>query len=356
MKAPMFVPLFSEKELFNLRGDTLYSQWEPLLEEVIGYKNVYFSADGILNIYPIERILSILPELKSEEINIYRLSSTGNLLYPSSKVNIKRAILYGGLNYYESEENDTKFSPNEKFVGAPCYSTRDIGKCDSRSGFDFLNNSLLEVKDINELLIDNGVECEMLTGEHGTEKSFISISGKPVNLIHIATHGAYVQQNVKLQSFLKHGNERMSVEEEALYRSMLILSGANKILQKDSIQFGMNDGILTAYEISKLNLQSVDIIILSACDTALGDISYNGVYGLQRGLKKAGANTILMSLHKVDDEATRILMVEFYKNLMGGKTKLQSLKDAQQYLRQVDNGKYDDPKYWASFILLDGLY
>lgn len=62
-----------------------------------------------------------------------------------------------------------------------------------------------------------------------------------------------------------------------------------------------------------------------------------------------------MSLNKVDDEATRILMVEFYRNLMNGKTKYESLKEAQLYLRQVDNGKYDDPKYWASFIMLDGL-
>ncbi len=69
----------------------------------------------------------------------------------------------------------------------------------------------------------------------------------------------------------------------------------------------------------------------------------------------AGANTILMSLYKVDDEATKIFMVEFYKNLMSGKTKHQSLKDAQKYLRSVENGKYDDPKYWASFIMLDGL-
>ena len=84
-------------------------------------------------------------------------------------------------------------------------------------------------------------------------------------------------------------------------------------------------------------------------------ISGEGVFGLQRGFKKAGANTILMSLNKVDDEATRILMVEFYRNLMNGKTKRQSLQEAQQYLRKVDNGKYNSPKYWASFIMLDGL-
>ena len=105
-----------------------------------------------------------------------------------------------------------------------------------------------------------------------------------------------------------------------------------------------------------LDLRGLDLVVLSACQTGLGDvISGEGVFGLQRGFKKAGAKTILMSLDKVDDEATQILMVEFYKNLMSGKTKLQSLKEAQQYLRKVDNGKYDDPKYWASFIMLDGI-
>lgn len=112
---------------------------------------------------------------------------------------------------------------------------------------------------------------------------------------------------------------------------------------------------LASKEISQLDLIGVDLIVLFACESALGDIYDGGVYGLQRGFKKAGANTILMSLGKVDDEATRILMVEFYRNLMNGKPKLQSLKDAQHNLRKVGNGKYDSPKYWASFIMLDGL-
>ena len=99
----------------------------------------------------------------------------------------------------------------------------------------------------------------------------------------------------------------------------------------------------------------MDLVVLSACQTAVGKNDAEGVYGLQRGFKKAGAHTILMSLDKVDDDATKILMVEFYRNLMGAKTKLESLRNAQKCLRSVENGKYDDPKYWASFILLDGL-
>ena len=133
------------------------------------------------------------------------------------------------------------------------------------------------------------------------------------------------------------------------------MSGGNALIHRDSISVDDEDGILTALEISHLDFSNMDLVVLSACETALGKIDSEGVYGLQRGFKKAGANTILMSLDKVDDEATRILMVEFYKNLMSGKSKHQSLKDAQKHLRQVEDGKYDDPKYWAAFILLDGL-
>jgi CHAT domain-containing protein len=94
------------------------------------------------------------------------------------------------------------------------------------------------------------------------------------------------------------------------------------------------------------------LAVLSACETALGEISNEGVYGLQRAFKKAGAHTLIMSLKKVDDDATRILMTSFYKNLLT-MNKLKAFRLAQKQLRQAEGGKYDKPKYWASFILLD---
>jgi CHAT domain-containing protein len=144
-------------------------------------------------------------------------------------------------------------------------------------------------------------------------------------------------------------------EDVALTHSFLVMAGGNRVISRNSVSDKNNDGILTSKEISQLDLKGLDLVVLSACESALGDINNGGIYGLQRGFKKGGANTIVMSLGKVDDEATRILMVEFYRNFMNGKTKRQSLNEAQQYLRKIDNGKYDDPKYWASFIMLDGL-
>ena len=96
-------------------------------------------------------------------------------------------------------------------------------------------------------------------------------------------------------------------------------------------------------------------MVLSACQTGLGEISGDGVLGLQRGFKKAGANSLLMSLWKVDDQATCFLMTQFYENLAKGKNKNLALEQAKKAVRLKKDKGWDDPKYWAAFILLDAL-
>jgi CHAT domain-containing protein len=134
------------------------------------------------------------------------------------------------------------------------------------------------------------------------------------------------------------------------------MAGANHILEGEELPNNVEDGILTAKEIADVDLRGLDLVVLSACQTGLGDISQGeGVFGLQRGFKKAGAKTILMSLWKVNDDATQILMTQFYKNWLSGQSKRQALLSAQKHLREVDGGIYNEPKYWAAFILLDGM-
>ena len=102
-----------------------------------------------------------------------------------------------------------------------------------------------------------------------------------------------------------------------------------------------------------MNLGNVDMVVMSACQSGLGETSGEGVFGLQRGFKLAGANTLLMSLWKVDDEATQILMTEFYENYLSGKSKRESLLNAQKVVRESRG--FEHPENWAGFILLDGL-
>ena len=202
-----------------------------------------------------------------------------------------------------------------------------------------------------------GVKTTKLYGEKGTERSLRNLSGGNTDILHIATHGIYDKSTYNeiyeggIPSLIPHYNPN----DDTHSNSFLVMSGANHI-SGEAIQDRENDGLLRSNEISQLDFHSVKLLVLSACESGRGNYGTDDMlWGIQRGFKEAGVKSILVSFNKVDDEATRILMVEFYQNLMNGKTKHQSLYDAQKYLRQVDGGKYDDPKYWASFIMVDGL-
>ena len=136
-----------------------------------------------------------------------------------------------------------------------------------------------------------------------------------------------------------------------MLRSGLVFSGASVFLDGGDLPEDVDDGILTASELSSLNLGEINLVVMSACDSGLGETSSEGVFGLQRGFKLAGAKSLLMSLWKVDDHATHLLMTEFYRQYLSGKSKRESLYLAQSTLRSSE--EFSAPYYWASFILLD---
>ena len=135
-----------------------------------------------------------------------------------------------------------------------------------------------------------------------------------------------------------------------LHRSGLLFAGANKTWVNGERVKGVEDGILTAEEISKLDLSTTEIVSLSACETGLGEIvSTEGVFGLQRAFKLSGAKTLIMSLWKVPDVATSKLMITFYKNWSSGMEVHQAFLTAQQKIRE----EFSSPYYWAGFVMLD---
>ena len=343
----------STKQVIDILGDLI---WKPILRQYTNIENVYFSPDGIIHRLPIEYSnVEGIGEMM-DHYNLYRLSSTKDIIYHNNRKSKNHAILYGGLDYDGLSKESTQ-NTDESYYAL-------LRGINARGGFEPLYSTYEEVKEISDLLDDMHISTRLFTGTDGTEDSFKALSGKDINILHLSTHGMYVGPSIVEQTrkennfdFLKLlNNKNDPVKEDiVLTHSFLVMSYGNKLTHRETISNSSDDGILTAFEISYIDLSKVDLVVLSACETGLGDLDYGGIYGLQRGFKKAGVNTILMSLDKVDDEATKILMVEFYKNMMNGKSKHQSLKDAQKFLRQVENGKYDKPEYWASFILLDGL-
>lgn len=408
--SPKAVTIINRNDFDKISPYDTYSF--PLLSAVIwkkigtfadGVKNIYFAPDGPLHHIGIEH----MPDYEtpgayiSDRWNIYRLSSTRELAIRDGKRKANDSgLLCGGMLYDASAEgvkSEIVASAISRSVLSETLSA-DIEALNLRAGVGYLPETLNEANNISKLFESARVKYQKLTGLQASESNFKALSGDGASIIHIATHGFYWTKKdankVQSLSFLQNDDKVSAVTEEdmAMRRSGLLFSGANDALSGGKSELLTDDGVLTAIEIAQLDLSAVDLLVLSACETGLGEISGDGVFGLQRGFKKAGVNSILMSLWKVDDKATQMLMGKFYEGYLAGKTKRKSLLDAQRYLREYEvetvEGQddedmsmtatqrrkaareqsedsvlpepvvkkvrpYANPQYWAAFILLD---
>ena len=186
------------------------------------------------------------------------------------------------------------------------------------------------------------------------------MSGKHNNIIHIGTHGfTWTESVAKKQDYFAEQMRTLDGMKrhrgsviDPLSRCGLLFAGANIALAgySNKLPEGVQDGVLTAKEISLIDLRDADLVVLSACETAKGDVTSEGVFGLQRAFKMAGVQTIIMSLWKVNDQATQLLMTEFYNNWIG---KHQSKREAFRNAQNTIRTQYKEPEYWAGFIMLD---
>lgn len=366
---PHIIPLCSTDELPISDSSNGYDQIQlkdlsniilkPILNQLEGINTIYFTPDGELHNIPLEYLPLTNNKIFSDEYNTFRLSSSRVLIQNKAENHSRDIAVFGHMHYgnkFDELESDTviEFSEDALAISDDKHSLlRAI-----RGTVKDLPNTQKEIYDINEIVSSNNFICTIYSENSAREEVFKGLSGNAPGIVHIATHGKYWSkldilddESLRNVSFLQNIFKDYNFDD-ALSRSVLLFSGANASLQGKETHY-IDDGILTAREISLLDLSNIDLLVLSACQTALGDVHEDGVFGLQRGFKKAGVNTILMSLWEVDDEATQKLMVSFYKHLTDGTPKNISLRLAQKELR--DTPGFNDPYYWAAFILLDGL-
>jgi len=188
----------------------------------------------------------------------------------------------------------------------------------------------------------------MRTGTMGTEESFLAMSGKAPSILHVATHGFYYTADKAMDiNYLKGYNDAMML-------SGLILSGGNRAWTGQKIPKGVLGGVITANEIAGMNLEGTNLLVLSACQTGLGAATPEGLYGLQRAFKKAGVQTMIMTLWEVSDVASKDFMIKFYEELVNkenGRDKRIAFSKAIKYMK--NESIFSDPYYWAGFIMLD---
>lgn len=376
LMSPAVVDLFTADSLDSVKASEYYTSdrlghllWDRLKPYITDKKCIYFSPDGALYNIAVESV----PVGVITGKELYRLSSTRELAlrHDNDKPAEREAVLYGGLDYDNAladAELDGKNTGGEWNRGAAIMdgeSWRDVRHILKK--LPYLPGTLTEVDKIGESLKRAGYDTKVYTAAEGTETSLKRLSGQRTGTLHIATHGFYYGKEDKDSGAA--GIEGMTAggkapeEEQELRRSGLLMAGAGRTVRGDSVITGAaDDGILTAAEIAALDLRGLDLVVMSACQTGLGIVKGDGVFGLQRGFKKSGARSLLMSLWKVDDNATELLMDTFYQGLTSGLSKHASLQKAQHTVRTYSINRkgrkltpYSHPRYWAAFILLDAL-
>ena len=344
--------------------------WFKLMEAIgDDVRTIYFSPTGIFYQLGIEYMKYNLEQRINERYDIHRLSSTKSIAQSKSHTPLQNAVVYGGLRYdMDAEEMLTRHQAySAQTINLLAMSdgdnTRALFDANamavdslSRAGLnvEYLPGTLTEAEAVNAALQSYGIRTQLFTENEGTEESFKSLSGKGISLLHIATHGFYFsdadQRNNKLVLKITGEASELSEQDRSMNCSGLLLSGANTILRNRRVPKGVENGVLTAKEISQLDFRGLDLVVLSACQTGKGELKEDGVYGLQRAFKKAGAKTLLMSLWNVSDAATQRMMSSFYSSLAAGASRHEAFAAAQQAVRSAG---FTDPYYWASFIMLD---
>ena len=325
--------------------------WKPLDSLLAGKEKIYVSLSGLLNKISFNTLQDDKKQLLLNKYNLCFVNSTRQLAMEELvKAETNQTIaLFGGINY-EVDTTQIKLNASKKNNNSnDIYALRALSSDTLRgNSWTYLQGTLSEVNNINKVFLKKKWNTKVYTGNDGTEEAFKSLSGRnSPSILHISTHGFFFPEPDS--TTYKTTRNQFKTMLNPLWRSGILLAGANYAWQCNPAILGAEDGVLTAYEVANSNLKNTDLVVLSACETGLGDIKTGeGVYGLQRAFQVAGAKAVIMSLWQVPDKETTELMTLFYESYIKTKNKHDSFRKAQQTMSK----KYD-PYYWAAFVLME---
>ncbi|GAB3919972.1 CHAT domain-containing protein [Larkinella terrae] len=330
--------------------------WQPLDSLLQGVKTVFVSPSGRLH----QIALGALPnpadssQCIADRFQIRQVGSTRIVALRNAKTEqplVKKTLktsLYGGISY-DADSLGLIRQIKQKEVQHQL-ALREA----TRSGtWDYLPGTQAEVENLRRILPPG--QTTVLTRETATEGSLKALAGRSPKILHVATHGFFFPDlsapKTDQFAFISDGPNRFQFAENPLLRSGLVMAGANYVWKGGTPIDGIDDGILTAYELSNLDLSNTELVVLSACETGLGQVKGSeGVYGLQRAVKMAGARYLLMSLWRVADRETAEYMTLFYRRLL----KKGSVPAAYAYAQNHMRARYPkEPFKWAAFVLVE---
>lgn len=337
--------LYSDSTLFG------HIWTKELLSAIAPSRKVYFSPDGIIHQLAIEYMQP------NGDFECRRLSSTRILLSPQ-KMKQGNVLLFGGMDFYADIDEHKNKNDVEGYMMLH----------QSTSYINDLPGTDKEIRAIHNIRNDGNSNDSIMSGKLATDDNLIEMANDGYSIVHLATHGYFAGSTNGTQI-------KPAITDRALSESGIIMAGAGKNLITDDFNPELSDGILTAKEISEQDFSNVKLMVLSACQTGLGYITSDGVYGMQRALKQAGVSSMMLSLWSVDDMGTRYFMENFYTELkkdssptpdvyrafMNARRKMIDGKDKKEHFststlsRKKTETCYDKPRYTNAFILIDIL-
>jgi len=316
---------YSRNAITGLIHDTVSYRvfWHPLQKEIGLAAAIYLSPDGVYNQINIEAMATPDGKYVIDNTNLILVSNTRDLAErrrPVSKgKGSNTAYMFGNPKFYLTASGGNAVPP--------------------------LPGTGDEVQQLDFLLREQGWTTQEFIDAAAAEETLKGVVSP--RIFHIATHGLY-RRPPEASADQLVANEAIATLNPLL-RTGLLLTGAGDLLNKTRYNYNLDNGILTAYEAMSLNLDQTDLVVLSACETGLGDVQHGeGVYGLQRAFLVAGAKVLVMSMFRVDDEATRKLMLRFYQNWLASGKMRESFTAARKELRN----EYPEPLYWGAFLMI----
>jgi CHAT domain-containing protein len=341
----------------SLNGDVpahaLYDLiWKPLLPHLNSGQPIYYTPSGLLNQVALDALMVNDSTFLSDVHPLYRCLSTGELLFEAAEPTfaIQSALLYGGIQYDADAIADISptrgYHETEHEPQTEAFQQILQERGTTNHAWSYLKGTQKEIEILSQLFQKQHIPVQALNQQAASEAHFKRLGQQTAvpTILHLATHG-FSFPAPKQQDPLKTA---FQTAEHPLIRSGLVLAGANQAWTGKQNPNLQEDGILTAYEISNMQLTNIQLVVLSACETGLGDVrGTEGVYGLQRAFKMAGVSYLVVSLWQIPDEQTTVFMAHFYENLLNKQPIRQAFTQAQNLMKL----KYP-PYYWAGLVLV----
>lgn len=336
--------------------------WKPLDPLLNNKERIYYASTGLMSRLNLGAMVIGEEKVLADKYELVNLSSTRLVALEEEKLDSRNAFVMGGVIYTEEEKDQPALAENPSQAldeGIANFAEVDIAL--RGTAWDYLQWTEQEGKDVSKKLRENGYNVHFVKGTSATEEAFKTLGTKQSSprIIHLATHGFFfpdpadsnVEEAEPTDNKAASREPVFKVAEHPMLRSGLLLSGANHAWSGGAQLPGKEDGILTAYEIANMNLTNTELVVLSACETGLGDIQGSeGVYGLQRAFKKAGVRYQIMSLWQIPDQETSVFMTRFYENWLDNQMPIREAFNKTQ-LEMRD--RFSDPFLWAGFVLIE---